>query len=81
MRRSEQAKQLMSEKTMQVLDELYRSRVLRKARCIIQDEYHPANSLFELTRSGDRYRWIRTRSDRTMESFYPTAIRTLNERH
>ena len=36
------------------LDGLYRSRVLRRARCIIQDEYHPANSLFELMRSGDR---------------------------
>ena len=52
-------------------DELYRSRVLRKAHCIIRDKFHPANSLFKLMRSGNRYRSIPTRYDRAMESFIP----------
>ena len=56
-------------------------RVLRTAHYIIRDEFHPDYNLFKLMRSGNRYRSIPTRCDRALESFYPTAIRTLNECH
>ena len=38
---------------------LYLSRSLRKSKRIVQDEYHPANHLFELLPSGKRYRSIK----------------------
>ena len=43
----------------------------------IQLHFHPANSLFELMTSGKRYRAIRADSNRTRNSFYPSAIRLL----
>ena len=61
------------------LDKLYAARVQKKSRSIISDEFHPANSLFELMRSGKRYRVIRADSNRTRNSFYPSAIRLLND--
>ena len=61
------------------LDKLYASRVLKKSRSIINDDFHPANDLFELMRTGKRYRTIRANSNRTLNSFYPSAVRLVNE--
>ena len=57
---------------------LYLSRSLRKSKRIVQDEYHPANHLFELLPSGKRYRSIKTKTTRFNNSFYPQALRFLN---
>ena len=57
---------------------LYLSRSLRKSKRIVQDEYHPANHLFELLPSVKRYRSIKTKTTRFNNSFYPQALRFLN---
>ena len=51
---------------------LYLSRSLRKSKRIVQDEYHPANHLFELLPSGKRCS-IKTRRDNNN----PQALRFL----
>ena len=61
------------------ISEIYRSRVENKACAIINDEFHPANELFELLRSGKRYRVIKCNTERFRRSFYPTAVRELND--
>ena len=61
------------------LDSLYRDRVLKRATSILCDESHPAHDLFELMPSRARYRSITAISKRSFYSFYPTAVRTLNE--
>ena len=60
------------------LDELHRSRCLKKANSILIDSSHPGHKLFELLPSGRRYRSIKTRTNRLKNSFYPTAIISLN---
>ena len=60
------------------LDDLDKSRVLKTSFKIIHDEHHPAHNLFQLMRSGDRYRYTESGSNRTLYSFHPTAIRTIN---
>ena len=61
------------------LDILYRDRVLKKSASIVNDQHHPAHNLFQLMRSGERYRSIKSGSNRSLNSFYPTAVRMLNE--
>ena len=56
---------------------LYRSRSLRKSKCIVQDAYDPANHLVELLPSGKRYLCIKTKTTRFNNSFYPQALRFL----
>ena len=63
--------------SLPLLDDLYQSRVLKKSFEIIHDEHHSAHNLFQLTRSADRYRSIKSGSNRTLNTFYPTAIRTI----
>lgn len=50
-----------------------------KARRILKDSSHPDNGLFSLLRSGRRYRIHKANSERFRRSFYPQAIRILNE--
>ena len=61
------------------LDGLYRDRVTKRANSIIADDGHPANDLFEMMPLEQRYRSIKTRTQRFLNSFYPTAVRTINE--
>ena len=61
------------------LDVLYNKRVLRKTRSIINDESHPAHNLFQLLPSGKRYKSISCNTNRVRDSFYPTAVRSLNK--
>ncbi len=45
--------------------------MLRKAKSIVEDPTHPSHSLFQLLPSGRRYRSIRARSARLLNSFFP----------
>ena len=60
---------------------IYNSRCLRKARNIVKDHSHPGYGLFTLLPSGRRYRSIRARTTRLTNSFYPQAVRFLNQQH
>ncbi len=59
--------------TLPTLQELYLSRVSKRAGKITLDPSHPAHSLFELLPSGWRYRALRTRTTRHRNSFFPQA--------
>ncbi|XP_054629453.1 stromal cell-derived factor 2-like protein 1 isoform X1 [Dunckerocampus dactyliophorus] len=61
------------------LQDIYKSRVLRRTHNLIKDSTHPQHSLFTLLPSGRRYRSLKSRSTRLANSFYPQAIRLLNE--
>ena len=61
------------------IDSIFQERVTRKARSIISDKLHPANPLFQLLPSGKRYRSIKCKSNRLQHSFYPTAVKMLND--
>ncbi|KAI4904962.1 hypothetical protein NFI96_002249 [Prochilodus magdalenae] len=61
------------------LQDIYRSRCLRKIQKIRLDCGHPAHGLFTLLPSGRRYHSIQARTNRLMNSFYPQAIRFLNK--
>ncbi len=60
------------------LDDIFASHCLQKIQNILKDSYHPAHNLFELLPSGKRYRSIKTRTTRFMNSFYPKAMTILN---
>ncbi|KAL0148971.1 hypothetical protein M9458_055775 [Cirrhinus mrigala] len=64
--------------TLPALQELYLSRVSKKAGKITLDPSHPAHSLFELLPSGRRYRALSTRTARHRNSFFPQAIHLMN---
>ncbi len=55
--------------TLPTLQELYLSRVSKRAGKITLDPSHPAHSLFELLPSGRRYRALSTRTTRHRNSF------------
>ena len=61
------------------LQSLFKTRAITKSNSIIRDVNHPAHTLFDLLPSGTRYRSIRTKTNRFKNSFYPTAVRLLNE--
>ena len=60
------------------LQDIYNTRLTRKATTIVRDASHPAHSLFTLMPSGRRYRSLRARSTRLTNSFIHQAIRKLN---
>ncbi len=64
--------------TLPTLQELYLSRVSKRAGKITLDPSHPAHSLFELLPSGRRYRALSTRTARHRNSFFPQAIHLMN---
>ncbi len=67
--------------TLPTLQELYSSRVSKRAGKITLDPSHPAHSLFELLPSGRRYRALSTRTTRHRNSFFPQAIHLMNTWH
>ncbi len=67
--------------TLPSLQELYLSRVSKRAGKITLDPSHPAHSLFELLPSGRRYRALSTRTTRHRNSFFPQAIQLMNTWH
>ncbi len=60
-----------------ILD-IFLTRCSSKANSIVKDPTHPSHSLFQLLPSGRRYRSIRTRSARLLNSFFPQAVIALN---
>ncbi len=60
--------------TLPTLQELYSSRLSKRAVKITLDPSHPAHSLFELLPSGRRYSAPSTRTTRHRNSFFPQAI-------
>uniref|UniRef100_A0A672MN05 Reverse transcriptase domain-containing protein n=1 Tax=Sinocyclocheilus grahami TaxID=75366 RepID=A0A672MN05_SINGR len=60
------------------LQELYTSRVRKRAQKITLDPSHPSHLLFELLPSGRRYRAPNTRTARHKNSFFPQAIYLMN---
>ena len=50
----------------------------RKALKIVKDSSHPSHGLFSLLQHSKRYRSTKSRSNRLLNSFYPQAIRLLN---
>ncbi len=64
--------------TLPTLQELYSSRVSKRAGKITLDPSHTAHSLFELLPSGRRYRALSTRMARHRNSFFRQAIHLMN---
>lgn len=60
------------------LKDIFSSRCLGRAANILKDPSHPGHNLFHLLPSGRRYRSFKTRTNRLRDSFYPIAIRELN---
>ena len=60
------------------VETLYQERFLKQAESIVSDVHHPGSSLFELMKSGRRYRSITTRTNRFCNSFFPSAVRAMN---
>ncbi len=60
------------------LQDIYTRRCVRKARRIIKDSSHPSHRLLSLLPSGRRPRSIRSRTSRLRDSFFPQAIRLMN---
>ncbi len=60
--------------TLPSLQDLYSSRVSKRADKITLDRSHPAHSLFKLLPPGQRYRALNTRTTRHRNSFFPQAI-------
>ncbi len=63
-----------------ILD-IFLARSSSKTNSIVKDPTHPSHSLFQLLPSGRRYRSIRARSARLLNSFFPHAVRALNPNH
>ena len=53
---------------------------MHKTKKIVRDATHPANHLFELLKSGKRYRCVKSKTTRFRNSFYLEAIRYMNLR-
>ncbi len=60
---------------------IFLTRCSSKANSIVKDSTHPSHSLFQLQSSGRRFRSIRARSARLLNSFFPQAVRALNSNH
>ncbi len=63
-----------------ILD-IFLARCSSKATSIVKDPTHLSHSLFQLLSSGRRYRSIRARSARLLNSFFPQAVRALNSNY
>ncbi len=63
------------------LQELYLSRVSKRAGTITLDPSHPAHSLFEMLPSGRHYRALSTRMTGHRNSLFPQAINLMNTWH
>ena len=60
------------------LEELYESRVLRRAENIMKDASHPGHSFFRKLPSGRRLQALGSRTNRLRNSFFPSAVRIMN---
>ncbi|KAL6490166.1 hypothetical protein MHYP_G00005110 [Metynnis hypsauchen] len=63
------------------LQTIYTKRCWSKAKEIVKDPSHPNYGLFALLPSGKRFRSLKSSTERMRLSFFPQAIRTLNQTH
>ncbi len=75
-----QAAKIIGAPLPSILD-IFLARCSSKTNSIVKDPTHPSHSLFQLLPSGRRYRSIRARSARLLNSFFPQAVRALNPNH
>ncbi|GAA6088507.1 uncharacterized protein LOC109141784, partial [Tachysurus ichikawai] len=61
------------------LKDIYSTWCRTRARKIVKDLRHPNNGLFSLLRSGKRIRSLKANTERMRRSFFPQAIRILNQ--
>ncbi len=61
------------------LQDIYLKRCKSRAAKIIKDSTHPGNHHFCLLPSGKRFRSMMAKTERLRRSFFPQAIRLLNE--
>ncbi|KAI4878001.1 hypothetical protein NFI96_008347 [Prochilodus magdalenae] len=64
--------------SLPTITDIYTTRCIRKTTSIVDDYTHPSHTLFTLLPSGKRYRSIRALTSRLCNSFFPHAIRLLN---
>ena len=64
--------------TLPTIESVYHTRCVHKSKKIVRDATHPANHLFELLKSGKRYRSVKAKTTRFRNSFYLEAIRYIN---
>ncbi len=60
------------------LQDIYSTRLTRKALCIAGDPTHPTHNFFSLLPSGRRLRSLQARTNRLKDSFIHQAVRKLN---
>lgn len=60
------------------LKDLFSFRCLSRARSILKDHTHPGHRVFELLPSGKRFRVLKSRTNRLLNSFYNKAIAVIN---
>ena len=60
------------------IQDLYTRRYQRKALKIVKDSSHPSHRLFSLLPHSKCYLRAKSRTNRLLNSFYPQAIRLLN---
>ena len=60
------------------IQDLYTRRCQRKALKIVKDSSHPSHRLFPLLPHGKWLQSTKSRSKKLLNSFYPQAIRLLN---
>ncbi|KAL3048745.1 hypothetical protein OYC64_008258 [Pagothenia borchgrevinki] len=60
------------------LEDIYNTRLTRKALSIVGDSTHPSNSLFSLLPSGRRFLSLSSRTSRLGNSFLHQVVRMLN---
>ena len=63
---------------LQTLQDTYKTRMVKRFKSIIEDEFHPGKDFFELLPSGKRLRSY-CGNKRFINSFYPACVRLINE--
>ena len=70
--------QYITGSTLSAIQDLYTRRCQRKAQKIVKDSSHPSHRPFSLLPHSKQYRSAKSRTKRLLDSFYPQAMRLLN---
>ena len=63
---------------LESFDEIYCNRVIKKVKCILEDESHPLSHLYQVLPSGKRFKSISCKTKRSAQSFLPTSVSLCN---
>ena len=55
--------------TLPTIESVYHTRCVHKSKKIVRDATHPANHLFELLKSGKRYRSVKAKNNEVSKQF------------